>query len=75
MPESAGSPSRAPYACDPDDAVYFDLECSPGRWLVGFYGPDERGVMTVFQVDGDVDLLRRVLDRLTRQGKTLFGYN
>ncbi len=55
--------------------VVFDLEVYPGRWCVGFHGPDQRGKLTTFVVDGDRNKLAKTLDQLRDRGMILVGYN
>jgi hypothetical protein len=55
--------------------VAFDLEVYPGRWCVGFHGPDQKGKLTTSIVDGDRKKLAAVLGRLADRGMTLVGYN
>src|SRR5262249_48844980 len=55
--------------------VVFDLEVSPGRWCVGFHGPDPRGDLATQVVDGDASQLAALLKRLADNGRILVGYN
>jgi hypothetical protein len=55
--------------------VAFDLEVYPGRWCVGFHGPDQRGKLTTSIVDGDRGKLAATLGRLVDRGMILVGFN
>src|SRR5262249_23095449 len=47
----------------------------PGRWCVGFLGPDPQGKLFTYTVDGDSTQLANVLKRLADQGRIMVGDN
>ena len=55
--------------------VVFDLEVYAGHWCVGFHGPNAKGKLTTFIVDGDRNKLAKTLDQLQARGAVLVGYN
>jgi hypothetical protein len=60
---------------DLNRCVVFDVEIYQGRWCVGFLGPDRRGKVVTFVVDGDALKLAEVLNRLAERNLILVGYN
>jgi P4 family phage/plasmid primase-like protien len=54
--------------------VVFDLEVYPGRWCVGFHGPDPHGQMAIRIIE-QRDALERLLDRIAGQERILVGFN
>jgi hypothetical protein len=74
---STTTPATAPptYAFDLGRAIVFDLETYPDHWCVGFYGPDHNGTPTTVTVIDDRDKLKKVLDKLSKDGRILVGFN
>lgn len=63
------------FAFSLEECVAFDVECFPGRWLVGFYWPASDGSFKTYAVDGAVSRLETALRDLARKSKILVGYN
>jgi hypothetical protein len=62
------------FAFELQRSIAFDLECYPGRWCVGFFGPGSNGTMTTKIVE-DRDGLVRILQYFANTGRTVVGYN
>jgi hypothetical protein len=63
------------FAFSLEKCVVFDVECFPGRWMVGFYWPAPDGTFKSHAVDGDVGKLKTLLRQLSQKSRILVGYN
>jgi hypothetical protein len=63
------------YPFDLACCVVADVETYPGRWCVGFHGPNLQGEPTTWLVDGNRDHLAKVLTRLGKHQRILVTYN
>ena len=63
------------FGFDINRCMVFDVECYPGRWLVGFLTVDAAGKAIHFVVENDPQKLADVLERIAAHDRTLVGYN
>lgn len=75
QPEASGPGDPPRFGFDIGRCVVADVESYPGRWLVGFHGPDRSGKPTTHVVDGDRAKLARALATLAERGLTLVTFN